>query len=138
MKNSIIAALLIFAFVVSFSQLNLINSVRADSSVDSYFDSYSNISWEDEKARLENFASRLILDPKMIGYIAFYIGKKESSKGYKSRINRVRKYLIGFRKIEKRRIVIIDAGKREESFTILQPIDKDSPKPEFRDAELEN
>ena len=40
------------------------------------FDSYGDISWEDEKAHLDNFAIALQHDPDSIGYIIVYAGRR--------------------------------------------------------------
>jgi len=34
-----------------------------------WIDRYRNISWEDEKARLDNFSIHLLEDPNFVGYI---------------------------------------------------------------------
>lgn len=44
--------------------------------VDEWFDSYGDISWEDEKAHLDNFAIALQRDPNTIGYIIVYAGRR--------------------------------------------------------------
>jgi hypothetical protein len=38
------------------------------------FDRYGDVSWESEKARLDNFAAALQSDPDLIGYIIVYGG----------------------------------------------------------------
>ena len=45
-------------------------------SPDSPFDSYGNICFEDEKARLDNFAIALQQNPEWIGYIVVYAGNE--------------------------------------------------------------
>jgi hypothetical protein len=101
------------------------NQVKADQ----YFDTYGNISWEEEKARLTAFAIELKYDSNMIGYIGFYIGKKDKADKIKARINRAKKYLIRDLKIKESRVKIIELGMRDEALTILQPVQKDKPSP---------
>lgn len=36
------------------------------------FDQYGMTQWEDEQARLDNFAVQLMNDPELIGYILIY------------------------------------------------------------------
>ena len=45
-------------------------------STDQPFDSYGDISWEDEMAHLDNFAIALQHDPDSIGYIIVYVGRR--------------------------------------------------------------
>src|ERR1043165_3773873 len=43
---------------------------------DQPFDSYGDLSWEDEKAHLDNFAIALQNDPGATGYIIVYAGRR--------------------------------------------------------------
>ena len=43
------------------------------SETDQWFDSYGDLSWEDEKVHLDNFAIALQHDPESIGYIIVYL-----------------------------------------------------------------
>src|SRR5687768_15744126 len=40
-----------------------------------WLDKYGNILWEDEKARLDNFAIQLMNDPNLIGYLYVQAGR---------------------------------------------------------------
>lgn len=127
MKSLTIVAFFIFVFVGGFSNLNLIRSVKADSP----FDSYKNISWKEETAHLDNFATYLHNNPEMIGYVVFSVGEKDSIRKVKNRINRAKNYLIKFRKVAKSRIIIIEGERLDESVTYLQPVERNLPKPNF-------
>ena len=97
-----------------------------------YYDDYeSSISWQKEKAHLHSFASFLQNHPETIGYIAYYTKKEEFLKQRKIKINRAIKFLTQKSQIEKDRIIIIYAGKKDYSTTILQPIHKNSEPPRF-------
>ena len=100
--------------------------------VDQYFDSYGELSWEEETFRLDNLARFLQLKRDFVGYIAFYTGKKDKSGRIKERVERAKDYLVCKRKIDEARIIIVDAGSKAETQTILHPVHKDAPTPDFR------
>jgi hypothetical protein len=127
MRKILITGILIFLVsIISFPRYNLAESAKADQ----YFASYGAISWEDEKTYLDSFAVALSQNPETVGYIGFYLSEKDSYKKIKARIDQAKLYLINYRRIEKKRIVIVYLGKgRNNTMTILQPIDKDSPVP---------
>lgn len=126
MKSSRIIVFLIFVFVISFSKASLIRSSAADE-----LESYSNLSWKEERHRLDNFAVFLLNNPEMKGYVAFCVGRDDSIKKRQSHINRVKKYLTKFRKVDENQIIFMDIGKCNESLTILTPRDKELPKPDY-------
>ena len=78
------------------------------------FDEYSDLSFEDEKARLDNFAIHLQKDePDFKGYIIVYAGQGTRSGEAQARAKRAKDYLVKVRGIEAARIVTIDGGCRE-------------------------
>jgi len=91
------------------------------------FDSYGAISWEDEKAHLDNFAIALQHDPDSIGYIIVYAGRRACVNEAKDRVLRAKKYVVETRGIQASRIKWIDGGYREELTTILQPAPRGAP-----------
>lgn len=98
---------------------------------DGWFDDYGSIPWEQERLHLDNFAIYLAKNADMNGYLIFYVGSKEKGAKVEKRISRARKYLVRERKVSQNRIFIINAGKRDEGKTILQPIKKGIPPPNF-------
>jgi len=96
--------------------------------VDEWFDSYGDISWEDEKAHLDNFAIALQHDPDTIGYIIVYAGRRACDGESKDRARRAMKYLVETRGIPVSRIKRIDGGYREELTVNLQPVPRGAPK----------
>jgi hypothetical protein len=78
------------------------------------FDEYGNIKFDDEKARLDNFAIELQNDPTAQGHMICYGGRR----GYKGeamrRCERAKGYLSDVRGIEAARVVTVDGGFREE------------------------
>jgi hypothetical protein len=106
--------------------LFMIASASAKTQFDQ-FDSYGAISWEDEKAHLDNFAIALQHDPKSIGYIIVYAGRRACVGEAKDRARRAKKYVVETRGIQASRIKWIDGGYREELTTILQPAPRRAP-----------
>lgn len=79
------------------------------------FDEYSEMSLEDEKARLDNFPIYLQKDqPESKGYIIVYARRDARVGEAKSRGERAKNYLIKERGIEAERIVAIDGGHRDK------------------------
>ncbi|HMF57351.1 MAG TPA: hypothetical protein VK619_13490 [Pyrinomonadaceae bacterium] len=75
------------------------------------FDQYGNITFNDEKARLDNFASQLQQEP---GTQAFIIAYGSCEGEGLARANRARDYLVNTRGIDAGRITVIDGGCRAE------------------------
>lgn len=99
---------------------------------DQWFDSYGKISWAEERARLDSFAKFLKEKPDMIGYMAFYVGESDSEAEIEKHVIQAQNHVVcGRLKIEKERIVIVNAGKRAETKFVLQPVLKTLPPPDF-------
>jgi hypothetical protein len=71
------------------------------------FDEYGNIRFNDEKARLDNFAIQLQNEPTAQGYI---IGYGSCDAEGLTRANRAKDYLVNTRGIDASRLVTTDAG----------------------------
>lgn len=110
--------------LVSFVGFARTNNERV---ADQWFDSYGDLSWKDEKARLDNFAFALQNDPDLIGYIMVYAGRQSCVGEAKNRALRAKKYLVQTRAVEASRIKFIDGGYREELTVILQPAPRGAP-----------
>lgn len=80
---------------------------------DNKIDEYGNIRWGDEKARLDNFAIELQMEPKLTGYMIGYGGRQARVGEALKRLERAKKYLSTVRGIAPERIVVIDGGYRE-------------------------
>jgi hypothetical protein len=96
--------------------------------VDQWFDSYGDLSWEDEKAHLDNFAIAMQQDPHLIGYLVIYAGRRTCVNEAKNRGTRAKKYLVEARGIQASRIRWINGGYREELTVFLQPVPPGAPK----------
>jgi hypothetical protein len=71
------------------------------------FDEYGNIRFNDEKARLDNYAVQLQNEPGAQGYI---IGYGSCGSEGQERANRAKDYLVNTRGIDAGRIVVVDGG----------------------------
>ena len=93
------------------------------------FDEYSNIPFNDEKARLDNFAATLHNESNFKGYIIVYAGRRTRAGEASARAERAKKYLVNVRSIEAGRIVTIDGGHREKLTVELYLVPRDLPAP---------
>lgn len=96
------------------------------SAPDSPFDTYGNLCFEDEKARLDNFAIALQQNPDFIGLIFVNAGNQSCAGEARYRADRARKW-IGKRGIKPGRIIVKDVGFEEEVATTLLLWPKDKP-----------
>jgi hypothetical protein len=76
-------------------------------------DEYGDIPFEDEKARLDNFAIELQNDPTATGYLVCYGGRVGYEGEAQSRCNRARDYISNMRGIGVDRLVTVDGGFKE-------------------------
>ena len=79
-----------------------------------WIDRYGNISWEDEKARLDNFAIQLSHDPNQIAYIIVNAGRRSCRGEAQYRAVRAKNYMVRVRGADSGRIIWRDIGFREE------------------------
>jgi hypothetical protein len=77
-------------------------------------DEYGNISFEDEQARLDNFAIELQNDPAAKGYVTCYGGKVGRAGEARRRCARAKRYLVGRRGIPAAQLVAADGGYRQD------------------------
>jgi hypothetical protein len=78
------------------------------------FDEYGNIRFNDEKARLDNFAIALQNEPGSQGYIIAYGGRRGTAGEAQARADRAKNYLVNTRGIDAGRLVTVDGGYRED------------------------
>ena len=77
-------------------------------------DEYGNIRFNDEKARLDNYAIALQNEPGATGTIICYGGRVGRAGEAQARCDRAKNYLVNERGIDASRISTIDGGFREE------------------------
>jgi hypothetical protein len=86
---------------------------------------FDSIPLERERMSLDNFAIALLQNPDSIGYIVVYAGKDSCVGEAQSQANRMKKYVVEYRKIAWNRVIAKDGGYFERSMVILQPIPRD-------------
>lgn len=77
------------------------------------FDSYGDIKFEDEQARLDNLAIQLINQPLSVGYIMMSAGQVTFENESEARLRRAKSYLADVRGTDSNRIVTVDCGYSE-------------------------
>jgi hypothetical protein len=92
-------------------------------------DTYPDLSFCDEMARLDNLAIELQNGADWKGYIVVYAGRRARPTEAKKRAERARSYIIRRRGLTPERVVAIDGGYREEFGVELYLIHKDHHAP---------
>jgi hypothetical protein len=77
-------------------------------------DEYGNIRFNDEKARLDNYAIELQNDPTATGQIICYGGRRGRTGEAQRRCDRAKDYLVNTRGISADRIQTVDGGYKED------------------------
>jgi len=75
-----------------------------------WLDRYGRLQWEDEMARLDNFAIHILNDPNLMGYIDVEVGKRSCASEAISHAVKARNYLINVRKLSWDRVAFRDIG----------------------------
>ena len=78
------------------------------------FDQYGDIKFEDEKARLDNFAIQITNEPLSIGQIIMYAGRETFKNEAAERLARAKSYIVDVREIDRNRIITTDCGFSDE------------------------
>jgi hypothetical protein len=82
-------------------------------------DTYGDIRFTDEKARLDNFAIHLLNSPKALGYIIAYAGKQTFQHEAAYRLRRAKNYLVAVRRIDPAQVFTLDGGYQPVFFVRL-------------------
>lgn len=77
-------------------------------------DEYGGISFNDEKARLDNFAIELMNGTEFVGYIVGYGGRRSRRGEALRRVERAKRYVTNVRGVPPERVLTLDGGYREE------------------------
>ena len=83
------------------------------------FDEFPDISRNDEKARLDNYAVALQSDPTATGYVIVYPGRTSKRGDVQHHSSRIVEYLVHSRGLDERRIVTLVGAPREELKVVL-------------------
>jgi hypothetical protein len=95
------------------------------------FDEYSNISWSDEKARLDNVADTFKKETNARIFLSVYGGRRECIGGAQARAIRAKNYLVNKHSIQSNLVLWQDAGYRKKQTVEIwiQPLGVDKPYP---------
>lgn len=85
--------------------------------VDYKFDEFPDISRNDEKARLDNFAIALQNDPTATGHVIIYPGKSGKRGEVQQHASRIVDYLVNSRRLDQHRIVTL-VGKPKDELSV--------------------
>ncbi|HKG15236.1 MAG TPA: hypothetical protein VKB12_18070 [Pyrinomonadaceae bacterium] len=97
--------------------------------VEDRIDEYGDIRFEDEMARLDNFAIELQNWPQGVGYIIAYGGRVGRRGEALKRAGRAKRYMTTVRGIPSEQVVIIDGGYHEDLTLVLKLRGRDLPPP---------
>jgi hypothetical protein len=102
------------------------------------FDEYGEIAWEDEKARLDNFAIQLQRDSDLIGYVLVYDAAGGCAGEAQARAIRAKRYVVEHRGVPWNKVIWRQEGYQAEIHTVLQPLKRNIilPRP-FRGTTVE-
>ncbi len=89
---------------------------------DQPFDQYGAISWEAEKARLDNFAIQLQKDENLVGYIVVFDAVGGCPGEAQARAIRAKRYLVEYRGVAWNRVIWRRDGYLDGISTVLQPV----------------
>ncbi|HKS26438.1 MAG TPA: hypothetical protein VJS44_01400 [Pyrinomonadaceae bacterium] len=95
----------------------------------SAFDQYGAISFEDEKARLDNFGIQLMNELSARGFIIAYGGRISYEGQASERARRAKDYLVSVRNLVDERIVTVDGGYREDATVELWLVPQEATEP---------
>ncbi len=83
------------------------------------FDEFPDISYNDEKARLDNYGIELQNDPTSTAYVIVYPGRTSKRGDVQNHASRIVDYMVNSRALDARRIVTLVGGARNELWVEL-------------------
>lgn len=96
------------------------------------FDEFPSLSFDDDKARLDNLAIELQNTPGAVGYVVVYRGRA-SRPGEVDRLGaRAKNYLVAARGIDASRVVVIGGGPADVNYLELWVVPRGAQVPQFR------
>ena len=106
------------------------------------FDEFGDICCDDEKARLDNFANELRVNPDTVGFIIFYGGRRHRypycygeqlltpRRGEAAaRAARLKPFMMAVRGVPSERLIVVNGGYREEWSAEFWIVPKGTPPP---------
>ena len=95
------------------------------------FDQYGDIRFEDEKARLDNFAIQMLNEPSARGAIIVHAGNPTYRGEAADRLRRAKNYLVSVREVPPERLLTIEAGYNTDLTTHLYIVPEGATAPEL-------
>ena len=108
-------------FLITICLFSVLTPVHARAPT-SVFDEYGEIAWEDEKARLDNFAIQLQQEPELIGYVLIYDAAGGCAGEAQARAIRAKRYVVEYRGVAWNRVIWRQEGYQSDIHTVLQPV----------------
>ena len=103
----------------------MVSSKPAETMPITPFDEYGEIGWEEERARLDNFAIQLQQDQDLIGYILVYEVTGGCLGEAQARALRAKRYVVEHRGVEWKRIMWRQEGYQADMQTTLLLVKRD-------------
>src|SRR5258707_2875439 len=131
MRTSLVRALVFFV-VLPMTSLLFVNSPRSANTAvlpTRLFDEYGLIRWEDEHARLDNFAIQVTNESDSIGYIFVYDGENVCVGEAQARAVRAKNFIVEHRGVPWNRVIWRHDGYAGEFRIVLQPASRSIPIP---------
>lgn len=104
------------------------------------YDTYGDVTADNEDARLDNIAIELESDHNLKGYIIVYAGQIARPNEATTRADRARQYLISKRHIREQRVIAVDGGYRVnlevEIYLVPSDLPAPTPTPTFPSTEV--
>jgi len=116
-------ALFISSMLVNLAAIS--RTIDAIAPTTEVFDQYGEISWENEKARLDNLAIQLQNDERLVGYVVVFDAVGGCPGEAQARAIRAKRYVVDHRGIASNRVIWRRDGYLEGLSTILQPVTRD-------------
>ncbi|HJP91272.1 MAG TPA: hypothetical protein VJ875_04905 [Pyrinomonadaceae bacterium] len=116
---------LLFLLALLVGPLIVTHSGRDVSIPTQVFDQYGAISWENEKARLDNFAIQLQNDDRLTGYILVFDAVGGCSGEAQARAIRAKRYVVEHRGVGWNRVIWRREGYLDGLTTVLQPVPRE-------------
>ena len=119
----------LFMTVAFVSEAPRAESLHNYATPDRLFDEYGLIRWEDEQARLDNFAIQVTNESDSIGYIFVYDGENVCAGEAQARAVRAKNYIVEHRGVPWNRVIWRHDGYAGEFRIVLQPASRSIPIP---------
>ena len=115
---------LLFVLIISCSLLLDVRPPIAGTQRLDHYDDYGAIRWEDEKARLDNFAIQLQNDKTLVGYILVAAALGGCPGEAQARAIRAKRYVVEHRGVPANRVIWRFEGYSSDLRTVVLPLSR--------------